>query len=297
METVKASLNRRLNRRAWLRAAAGACAGVCLPPLRASEPRVSTPAYNTLTLEEELALGRKFARDYEKDMELIVHPLIGPYLDDLVRRLGRSSQRPDGNFRVQVVNSDAVNACALPGGFLYVQRGLLEYAEEENELAGAIAHEVGHVVARHTTNQLMLTLQARALYEKVKKNIFLDNSVISDVIESLGGPVVLLARLKYSRENESEADLLGFYEMLRAGWNPVGLSRFFERIQAREDSRSALDVILSDHPSSSGRVDAIRRELQTVQPAAPARMDTLEFLSMKKALKMMAPAPKQSRQE
>jgi beta-barrel assembly-enhancing protease len=266
-------------------------------PLDGSEPHITTPSYNTLSYEEEIALGRKFSREYEKDVELFHNPLINPYMDDIVRRLGKVSQRPDWPFRVQMVNSAVINASAIPGGFLYVQRGFLDFVEDENEMVGAIAHEIGHVVARHTTNQLMLTFIARNLYETVKKNILLNNSVISSIIEQLGGPVVLLAQLKYSRENESEADLLGFYEMLRAGWNPIGLANFFQRMQSKEGTRSPLDVMLSDHPSSSDRVDTIKREMDSVKITAPSRMDTVQFRAMKSALRLMPPAPKPARQE
>jgi len=116
--------------------------------------------------------------------------------------------------------------------------------------------------------------------------------VIAGILEQLGGPVVLLAQLKYSRENESEADLLGFYEMLRAGWNPIGLMSFFERIQGRQGNTTPLDVMLSDHPSPAGRIDAIKKELDSVRVTAPARMDPLKFRAMKSALRLMPPAPK-----
>ena len=284
-----------LSRRTLLHAGYGFALSGALPAA-ATEPHPTTPAYNKLSFDEEIALGRKFSQEYEKDVELVRNPLIGPYLDDIVRKLGRNSQRPEWPYRIQVVNSAVINASAIPGGFLYVQRGLLDFVDDENELVGAIAHEMGHVVARHTTNQLMLTFLARNLYETVKRNVLLNNSVISSIIEQMGGPVVLLAQLKYSRENESEADLLGFYEMFRAGWNPMGLMTFFERLHGKEGSRSVFDEMLSDHPSSAGRADTIRRELELVKVTAPVEMDTLKFRAMKSALRRMPPAPKPARQ-
>ena len=143
----------------------------------------------------------------------------------------------------------------------------------------------------------MLTFLARNLFETVKRNVLLNNSVIAGIIEQLGGPVVLLAQLHYSRENESQADLLGFYGMLRAGWNPIGLTSFFERLQGRQGSLTPFDVMLSDHPSPAGRVDAIKREMDLVKIGAPVRMDTLKFRAMKSALRLMPPAPKPARQE
>ena len=260
--------------------------------LYAVEPHVQNQRYNTLTEEEEIALGRKFSEEYEKKVEILHNPAIDTYLNHIIHKLGDASQRPHWPYQVKVVNSAVVNASAIPGGFLYLQRGLLEYVEDENEMVGAMAHEVGHVVARHTTNQLVLTFLARNLYQKVKENVLLNNGVISHVIELLGGPIVLLAQLKYSRDNESEADMLGFYEMLRAGWHPNGLLKFFTRLEQNERGRTPFDVMLSDHPSSSSRAAAIKHELTTVKITAPLVEQTVQFRTLKETLKLMPPAPK-----
>jgi len=251
--------------------------------------------YNTLTEEEEIALGRKFSAEYEKKVEIMHNPVIDAYLTNIIHKLGNASQRPHWPYQVKVVNSAVVNACAIPGGFLYLQRGLLEYVEDENEMVGAMAHEVGHVVARHTTNQLVLNFLAKNLYDRVKKNVLLNNDVIARVIEALGGPVVLLAELKYSRQAESEADMLGFYELLRAGWHPNGLLKFFTRMEQNERGRTPFDVMLSDHPSSADRAAAIRRELASVQIRTPLVEQTVQFKALKEALRLMPPAPKSAK--
>jgi len=270
----------------------GASALVSPALLHAVEPHIVDKPYNTLTEEEEIALGRKFSAEYEKKVEIMHNPVIDAYLNNIIHKLGNASQRPHWPYQVKVVNSAVVNACAIPGGFLYLQRGLLEYVDDENEMVGAMAHEVGHVVARHTTNQLVLNFLAKNLYDRVKKNVLLNNDVIARVIEALGGPVVLLAELKYSREAESEADMLGFYEMLRAGWHPNGLLKFFTRMQQEERGRTPFDVMLSDHPSSADRAAAMRRELASVRITAPLVEQTVQFKALKEALKLMPPAPK-----
>lgn len=288
------TIRRELSRRRFV-GMAGALGAAALVPsnfLYAVEPKVKDKPYNTLSEEEEAELGRKFSNEYEKKVEILKNPIIDLYLNHIVRKLGDNSQRPKWPYQVKVVNSAVINACAIPGGHIYLQRGLLEFVEDENEVVGAMAHEVGHVVARHTTNQLVLTFMARNLFEKVKKNIFLDNDVIARVIEGLGGPVVLLAQLKYSRENESEADMLGFYEMLRAGWHPNGLLKFFTRLEEIEKGGSLINVMLSDHPASAARAEAIRREIASVNITAPLVEQSLQFRALKAALKMMPPAPK-----
>jgi len=273
----------------------GASALVSPALLHAVEPHIVDKPYNTLTEEEEIALGRKFSAEYEKKVEIMHNPVIDAYLNNIIHKLGNASQRPHWPYQVKVVNSAVVNACAIPGGFLYLQRGLLEYVEDENEMVGAMAHEVGHVVARHTTNQLVLNFLAKNLYDRVKKNVLLNNDVIARVIEALGGPVVLLAELKYSRQAESEADMLGFYEMLRAGWHPNGLLKFFTRMEQNERGRTPFDVMLSDHPSSADRAAAIRRELASVQIATPLVEQTVQFKALKEALRLMPPAPKSAK--
>jgi predicted Zn-dependent protease len=260
--------------------------------LEAAEPRVTTPSFNTLTEEEEVALGQKFAARYEKDVQILRNAAIDQYLTGIIKKLGDASQRPRWPYRIKVVNTSEINASAIPGGALYLQRGLLEFVEDENEMVGALAHEVGHIVARHTTNQLMAAFLARNMYERVKKNLMLQNTIVEQIIEALGGPLVMLAQLKYSRENESEADLLGFYEMLRAGWHPNGLLKFFTRLQQLEGKRNAIDVMTSDHPATPDRARVLRQELVNVRVPPEAREQSLQFKALKAALSAMPPAPK-----
>ena len=258
----------------------------------AAEPKVSTPSFNTLSEQEEIALGRKFALQYEKDVQILHNYAIDQYLAGIIQRLGNVSQKPSWPFRIKVVNTSEINASAVPGGVLFVQRGLLNFVEDEDEMVGALAHEVGHVVARHTTNQLMAAFLARNLYERVKKNLLLENTIVEQVVEALGGPLVLLAQLKYSRENESEADLLGFYEMIRAGWHPGGLLKFFTRLQQIEGNRTAVDVMLSDHPSTIERARILKQELASVRLTLAPRGQTMAFKAMKSTLGAMPPPPR-----
>jgi predicted Zn-dependent protease len=284
------------NRRDLFRMSAtgGLCAALAPTLLQATEPKVTVPPYNTLTVEEEIALGRKFAAAYEKEVQILKLPLVDSYLGGILSRLAAASQQPKWPFVVKVVNTGVINAQAIPGGIIYLNRGLLEWVENENEMVGAMAHEIGHVVARHTTNRLSRIFIARQLYEKVKANVLQNNEVISRIIESLGGPVLMLAELKYDRDAESEADLLGFYEMLRAGWNPRGLLLFFNRLQSVQRQQSAVDIMLSDHPATAERAKVMENELASVQITKPLREQSVEFQALKAALKVLPapPAPK-----
>jgi beta-barrel assembly-enhancing protease len=282
------------NRRKFLEMAGFLGATAWLPTglAYAVEPHIKDQPYNHLTEEEEIALGRKFAAEYEKKVEILKNPSIDAYLNQVVKKLGDVSQRPKWPYHAKVVNSAVVNASAIPGGFLYLQRGLLELVEDENEMVGCLAHEIGHIVARHTTNQLVLMFLARSLIDEVKRNLLLNNDDVARIIEGLGGPVVLLAQMNYSRQNESEADMLGFYEMLRAGWHPNGLLTFFTRLEQTEKGRTSLDIMLSDHPAPADRAEAIRRELASVKVTAPRVEQTVQFRTMKTTLKNLPPVSK-----
>jgi predicted Zn-dependent protease len=282
-----------LDRRSLFRMIGMACGGAAAARMVfAKEPTISTPIYNKLTLEEEAALGAKFAVEFERKADILENPLIDAYLNGIVKKLGASSQAPFWPYQVKVVNASDINAHALPGGRLYVQRGLLEWVEDENEMVGALAHEVGHVVARHSTNEMMLNFIAANLYEKVKKNLLLENTVIERIIQQLGGPLVLLAKLKYSRDNEMQADLLGFYEMYRAGWHPNGLMKFFSQLEKKQRQGNALDRLLSDHPPSADRANAIEREMNQLPALGPMREQSWEFQGLKTVLRMMPAPPK-----
>jgi len=271
---------------------AGIWAALSPIALRSSEPKVSTPLYNDLTIQEEIALGRKFGETYEKDIEILhIHP-VDSYLSGIVTKLAQASQQPSWPFAVKLVNLAAVNANAIPGGLIYVNRGLLEFVDEESEMVGAIAHEIGHVVARHTTNRLTRAFIARKVFQRVKDNLLKNNDVIAKIIESLGGAAGMLMELKYSREAETQADLLGFYEMRRADWDPNGMLKFFSLVHKAQGKQSASEVFLSDHPAIADRERVIQRELASVTITKPFRSQNMQFRAMKAALKRLPPAPR-----
>jgi predicted Zn-dependent protease len=275
-----------LSRRQWLRGLALTAAGGTL--LNAEEPHVVVPSFNTLTDAEEIALGRKFSAELERELPILDVGPLSSYVNSIVEDLGKQSQRPRLRFAAKVANTADVNAVSLPGGFIYVFRGLLETAQSEAELASVLAHEIGHVAAHHSANKLMLDFRARQVYELVRKNLELENSVIAQVIERLGGPLVVLAQLKYGRELEFEADLLGCYEMARAGWDPRGMVGMFQRLQSkRRGGGDWIDDILSTHPNSGERIERIRGEISSMRLRPDLRSNSLSFQAMKVGLNLL----------
>ena len=259
--------------------------------LYAAEPKVVIPAYNTLTDAEEIALGRKFSATLEKDLPILSVSALENYVNGIVTELGRTSRRPNIRYVAKVANTVDVNAVSLPGGFIYVYRGLLEMVKSENELAAVLSHEVGHIVGRHSANALMLDFRARQVYEIVKRNLELRNTVIEEIIERLGGPLVVLARLRYGREQEFESDMLGHYNMVRSKWDPAGMVSFFKRLSlTRKDPGDWVDSALSTHPDPAERAQRIQSEIAASRLPSGLTTNTMSFGAMKLGLKLL-PAP------
>jgi len=266
------------------------------PSLIAEEPHVPVRARGNLRDQDEIALGRSFAIELEKETPFLSNPLIDQHLNTMARELANHSQRPGLPYHVKVINSSEVNASSLPGGTLYVNRGMLELLTSEDELAALLGHEIAHVVGRHAINQLMLTFQAKALLKPVLDNLNKQNGIVEKIILQLGGALALLARLHFSRQDEAQADLLGFYEVLRAGWDPRGFVKMFAAVEALgENSGGSSIPFLSGHPPTPERLAAIQHELTQATVPEDARTDSLDFRACKAALKLLPPPPRSYR--
>jgi beta-barrel assembly-enhancing protease len=288
------SAPRSCTRRAWLKQAGMGTAVLCLGArlaLLAEEPRVA--GRGNVSDEDEIALGRRFAAEFEQEAPVLSNPLIDQHLNAIVAELAAQSQRPGLTYRVKVINSAMVNASSLPGGTIYVYRGMLDLMTSEDELAATLAHEIGHIAGRHAINQLMLTFQARALLKPVLDNLSRQNGVVEKIILQLGGAVAVLARLHFSRQDEAQADLLGLYDVLRAGWDPRGLIKMFAAVDALEKANGGTAIpLLSGHPPTPERLAAIQHELTLVTIPEDARTDSLDFRACKAALQLLPPAPR-----
>ena len=284
-------------RRAFLRASACtfsamAVSGALWPAhLWGDEPHPARMPFNDLTDEDEIALGDIIAADLEKELQIVKHPLIDAYLGGIVDRLAKASQRPNMPYRCLLVNSEEINAYSIAGGRIYLNRGLVESIVHEDQLVATLSHEIGHVVARHSANQIMLTFRARKAYDMVKDHIPEHSKAIDEVIEKLGGALAMLAMMHYSRENEREADMLGFYEMLRAGYQPAGFLDLFAMLDDLEKKSTGLPIpLLRDHPPAAERAQAIHAELTRVNVPKGASEDSMSFHAFQLAMNLL-PAP------
>jgi beta-barrel assembly-enhancing protease len=239
---------------------------------------------NFYSIEKEIALGKQLAQEVERSSKLIDDPVVTEYVNRVGQNLVRNSDARVP-FTIKVIDSDEVNAFALPGGFFYVNSGLILRAQEESELAGVMAHEISHVTARHGTKNatkgemmqlatipLMLLGPAGwagyGLYEGL--NI-----------------AIPLTYLKFSRDSEREADFLGLEYMYKAGYDPNAFVTFFERIQADEKRRpGTIPKVFSTHPPTPDRIEAAQKEIARILPNKPEYIvTTSEFDSVKARLR------------
>jgi predicted Zn-dependent protease len=262
--------------------------------IRAAEPSAAVPTYNKFTADDEARIGAAMAHDFESSHEILTNSLLDKYLADTVTRLGRSSRRAELTFTCKVVNSRDINAFSLPGGAIYLTTGLLAYVQDESELASVMAHEIGHVAGRHLMNRMALQLKSKSLWDQARRMMpLLDDKQVLDGLQKIGLPVVNVASVQFDRSNESEADLFGVYNMLRANWSPLGAVRALDRLKDPGESGSLLAGMMNSHPNPGDRSRALSAEIKTMTLSGSLDDNSLSFRAMKLGLDLL-PKPKAS---
>ena len=233
-----------------------------LTAFAASQKKLPKPGWNLFKKQQDIELGREYAQQVERQMRVVPDKELNDYVTRVGMRLVRQGGLEDYPYYFKVVEDDSINAFALPGGPTYVHTGLLKAVENEAQLAGVLAHELSHVVLRHSTHQASraaaLQLPAVLLGSAVGHGGSLAG-ILEQIGIGLGSNSVLLA---FSRSMESEADLLGAYTMAKAGYNPLELAQFFEKLEAEQGNQNWLVAkFLSDHPTPGNRIQAIEEQL------------------------------------
>src|SRR5258708_1213787 len=239
---------------------------------------------NLYSLEREISLGKQLAQEVERSSKLIDDPVVTEYVNRVGQNLVRNSDARVP-FTIKVIDSDEINAFALPGGFFYVNSGLILHAMEESELAGVMAHEISHVTARHGT-------------KNATKGELMQLATIPLILLGPGGwagygiyqglnLAIPVTYLKFSRDAEREADFLGLQYMYKAGYDPNSYVTFFERIQADEKRRpGTIPKVFSTHPPTPERIENTQKEIARILPARQEYIvTTSEFDSVKGRLR------------
>jgi beta-barrel assembly-enhancing protease len=238
------------------------------------------------SLEHDIAIGKQLSQEVEKSAKFIDDPVVIEYVNRVGQNLVRNSDAKVP-FTIKVIDSDVVNAFALPGGFFYVNSGLILHADEESELAGVMAHEIAHVCARHGTRQESKSTLVQLA--SIPAMIFIPYSWAGYAIYQGMNFAIPLTFLKFSRADEAEADYLGLQYMYKAGYDPNSFVSFFEKVQADEKKQpGTIPKVFSTHPPTPDRIEAIQKEIATILPARDQYIvTTSEFDTVKARLQMI----------
>jgi predicted Zn-dependent protease len=232
--------------------------------------------------DTEIKMGKQYAMMVEQTARMVQDPVINEYVNRIGQNLVRNSDAKVP-FTIKVIDSDEINAFALPGGFFYVNSGLILAADEEAELAGVMAHEIAHVAARHAMQQM-----TRAQYANMATIplIFVGSWGIYEAASMAINLALPLTFLKFSRNFESEADFLGVQYMYKTGYDPQAFVTFFEKIEAKNKKQpGTLARAFSSHPPTPERITKTQEEIRRILPSQPEYvLDTSEFDSVKARL-------------
>lgn len=247
----------------------------------AQGPKKFQPGFNLFSKQQDVQLGQESAAQVRKQMTMVKDPFLNQYVNLVGKRLAssREAQESEFPFTFEVVADPSINAFALPGGPMFINTGLLKAVDSEAQLAGVMGHEMSHVILRHGTNQAsksgLLRLPA------ILGSQIAGGSVAGQLAQlgiGLGTNSVLL---KFSRTAETQADLTGSHLMAEAGYNPIEMARFFEKLSAQGGQRAP--QFMSDHPNPDNRERAIAEEASHL-PRRTYGYQTGQFEQMKRVV-------------
>ncbi|HEX7049258.1 MAG TPA: M48 family metallopeptidase [Longimicrobiales bacterium] len=250
----------------------------------------------SISRSEEIQLGRRYAAQINRELPIVEDAAVNRYINLLGDRIARQGERRL-DYSFYVVNIDAVNAFAIPGGFIYINRGLIEETDNLAELAGVIAHEVGHVEERHSVEQIERMQRANLGLSLAYILLGRAPGGLERAAIQVGGAAIFAS---YSREAESEADFVAIPLLVAAGINPTGLLTFFkDLLEQRERRPGVIEQWFSTHPLTEDRIAATQAEIREI-PETTLRdliVNTEQYEEMKARLRRYPPPPPEFRVE
>jgi beta-barrel assembly-enhancing protease len=243
-------------------------------------------------LAADLAMGRQAAREIEQRVRWVQDSVVNEYVNRVGQNLVRNSDAKIP-FTIRVVDSDEVNAMALPGGFLFVSKGLILDSDSEEELASVLAHGIAHVAARHTAE----LAQRGQVGNLASVPVVTDGGMPGMIIQQAAQIGVPLTFLAFTRGAEEEADFLGLQYLYKAGYDPAAMVKFFEKLRAREAGSPKISPLFSTHPATSDRIQQAQRNIAAYLPARaqtaipPAELEAVKARLAKHPLGEIEPPP------
>lgn len=238
--------------------------------------------YNVFSPEQDVEIGRQSAAEAEQQMPMVRDAQINDYVNRIGQKLAANAGGPQFQYQFRVVNSTDINAFALPGGFVYVNRGVLEQARNEGEVAGVIAHEIAHVALRHGTHQASKAYLAQAGLSILGGILGGGSGNTANIINAVGGVGLNVLFLKYSRDLETQADVRGSQILAATGYSPQDMIGFFQTLEKVDGSRKT--NFLADHPAPPDRIARIQKEAAQLRVSSNPTTNVAELNSIKSRL-------------
>jgi hypothetical protein len=247
------------------------------------------PGWNMFSAQQDVEIGQQSAVQAEQQLPLVNDPDVNAYVNRIGQQLAANAGGPSFQYRFRVINASDINAFALPGGFVYVNRGILENAQNEGEVAGVIAHEIAHTALRHGTHQASKAYAAQAglqilgglLGGRVGNNT-------AQILNTVGGVGLNALFLKFSRDLETQADIRGAQILAASGYTPADMVSFFRQLEKVDKSRKT--SWMSDHPAPPDRIARIEKERQLLREPSTPTQNVQQLASIKSDLRAYGPA-------
>ncbi len=244
-----------------------------------------------ISQQQEVQMGVEYAQQINAQLPIVQDPELNRYINVLGDSIARLTSRANLDWHFFIVDAKDVNAFAVPGGFVYVNRGLIERTDRMDEVAGVLGHEIGHVVRRHTVKQMEKAQGANIGVTLACVLTSVCNSQVAGAAINIAGGAVFA---RFSRQDEAEADQEGFNNVVRAGISPVGMVTMFQKLIAERKSRpGSVEAWFRTHPLEEDRVAAIQARINQIPRATLARLgtDTRNFHTFKARLQSLPPSP------
>mgnify|MGYP005850548269 CR=1 FL=1 len=251
-----------------------------------SKQKQLKPGFNLFSKDQDIQMGREYAAQIEREMEVVQNPELNRWLQELGEKLARAPEADKYPYSFKIVHEPSINAFALPGGPTFTHTGLIAQADNESQVAGVLGHEIAHVALRHGTNQAS---KAQLLQLPAVLGGAMAGGGITGTLAQLGiGLGANGVLMKFSRNAETDADILGTRILHQAGYNPIELARFFEKLQAQSGKNNAITAFMSSHPDPGNRKKRIEEEIRFL----PAKQyaESGQFERMRQLVKGL-PAP------
>jgi predicted Zn-dependent protease len=249
-----------------------------------------------MTTQQEVQAGGDYARQINAQLPILRDSYTNQYINQLGRQIAAQADPRGIPYTFYVVNSDVVNAFSIPGGYVYVNRGVIERADNVSQLAGVLAHEIGHVVERHGIQQAQRAQNANTALSILYGVLMRRNpSTVEQAGIQVGGTAVFAG---YSRTAEREADHDAILFMMKSGYNPHGLPQFFSKLMNEKQRQpSKVEQWFATHPGEQERIANTNAEINATPGANNARLvtDTREFQNFRARVRSLTPAPQDRR--